>query len=290
MANDNRTIDWILRVAVALQCAGYAWKVGVVGDSPLLGWLWEPRDVGGLALGETVGIRICQAVAVWLALATVSTLVSPSRLLLAGTLVFQIVYAAAAWQTHSGFPLDVTWLGRGPLRNAAEALVPYFPFASGAARIAAPLVLMLVHWSRMRKLLGVAIAPLTEWIARIAVALTFAAHGLEALSHHGGFLDMLIVATRNVLGLRLPEAVAQGLLTGIGLVDLAVAALLLVGRWRWVAMYMAAWGFATAAARLIVLDGYIGWYEFAVRSSHWALPLVLVLAWRLARPSTQVVQ
>lgn len=286
MANDNRTIDWILRIAVALQCAGYAWMIGVVGESPLLGWLWEPRDVGGLALGEAVGMRICQGVAVWLALAGVSTLVRPSRVLLAGVLVFQILYAVAAWQTHSGFPLDVTWLGRGALRSAAEALVPYFPFASGAARIAAPAVLILVHWSRKRKVLGIAIEPLTEWIARIAVALTFAAHGLEALGRHGSFLDMLIVATRNLFGLRLPETVAQGLLTAIGLVDLVVAALLLVGRWRWVAIYMAAWGFITAAARLIVLNSHTGWYEFAVRSSHWALPLVLVLAWRLARPST----
>ncbi len=122
------------------------------------------------------------------------------------------------------------------------------------------------------------------------MALTFAAHGLEALGCRGSFLDMLILAAQNLLGIRLPETMAQWMLTAIGVVDLAAAALVLLVRWRGVAWYMAAWGFATAAARIVVLSGNTGWYEFAIRSSHWALPLVLVLAWRLSPPARPVVE
>jgi len=215
-----RLIDWLLRLAVALQCAGYAWQLGMVHESPLLGWLWEPRDVGGLALGEAAALRIVKLVALLLAMATLSTLLWPMRLVLLGVAVFQFTFAWATWQTYSGFPLNVEWLGTGAVRAVADRLVPLFPFAAGAARIAAPLVLLLVHWSPARRLLGVAITPAAEWTMRVALALTFFAHGLEALQQRGAFLDMLILASRYLLDVRLTEAIAQQLLLGIGAIDL----------------------------------------------------------------------
>lgn len=282
MPNDNKTIDWLLRIGVALQCAGHAWLVGKVLETPLLAWLWEPVDVGGLGLGEAAAVPIARVVGALLAVAAISTLVRPSRVVLVFVFVFQVVFAFAAWQTYEGFPLDVSWLGNGPLRGWGEAAAGLFPFAAGAARIAAPLVLLLVHWSKLRKLLGIAITPTVEWLLRISIALTFAAHGLEALQQRGSFLDMLIVSSERVLDPRLQESTAQAMLLVIGFVDLAVAGLILVRRWRLVAGYMAFWGFATAAVRLVALSPDRGWYEFAIRSSHWVLPLILVLAWRLA--------
>ncbi|WP_425395844.1 hypothetical protein [Aeoliella sp.] len=282
MPNDNKTIDWLLRIGVALQCAGHAWLVGKVLETPLLAWLWEPVDVGGLGLGEAAAVPIARVTGALLAVAAISTLVRPSRVLLVFVFVFQVVFAFAAWQTYEGFPLDVSWLGNGPLRGWGEAAAGLFPFAAGAARIAAPLVLLLVHWSKLRKLLGIAITPTVEWLLRISIALTFAAHGLEALQQRGSFLDMLIVSSERVLDPRLQESTAQAMLLVIGFVDLAVAGLILVRRWRLVAGYMAFWGFATAAVRLVALSPDRGWYEFAIRSSHWVLPLILVLAWRLA--------
>ena len=254
-----------------------------------MSWLWEPRDVGGLALGEVVAIRISRATGVFLAVAAFSTVVRPTWSLLVGVVLFQLAMATAAWQVHAGFPLDVAWLGAGPLRGVADTVVLLFPFAAGAARIAAPLTLILVHWSRQRQLLGVALSPAAEWIMRIAIALTFAAHGLEALDLRGSFLDMLIVGAHNLVGVRLPEVAARWLLVVIGVADLTVAALVIVTRLRGVALYMAVWGFTTAAARLVVLSIDIGWYEFAIRSAHWSLPLVLLLAWRLAQPASPVV-
>ena len=199
-------------------------------------------------------------------------MLSPSRILLVLVAAFQVLLAYATWQIHGGFPLDVSWLGRGPLRGVADVLVPLFPFAASAARIAAPLVLLMVHWSRMRKLLGVAISPTSEWTMRVALALTFAAHGLESLQRRGSFLDMLIVAARNLLDMNLSESSAQWMLLGIGILDLAAAVLVLATRRRAVAGYMAVWGFITASARLVTLDPSLGWFEFALCASHWRFP------------------
>lgn len=281
MSDDNKTIDWLLRCGVALQCAGYAWLVGVVLETPLLAWLWEPADVGGLGLGEARGMAIARVVGVLLTLAAVSTIMRPSRVLLGLVFLFQLLLAYAAWQTYDGFPLDVAWLGGGQLRAWGETAVRLFPFAAGAARIAAPLVLLLVHWSKIRKLMGIAITPTVEWLLRVSIALTFAAHGLEAMQQRGSFLDMLIVTAHRLFDVRLEESTAQTMLLIIGVIDLVVAVLIVARRWRPVAGYMAAWGLITAAARFFALGVDRGWYEFAIRSAHWVLPLVLVLAWRL---------
>lgn len=283
-------MDWLLRIGVALQCVGHAWLVGVVAESPLLGWLWEPTDVGGLGLGEGPALAIARVVGGLLAVAAIGTLLGPSRWLLCGVVLFQFVLALAAWQTHAGFPLDVAWLGAGKARAVGEALAPLLPFAASAARIALPIVLLLVHWSHYRKLLGVAVTPAAERVARVGLALTFAAHGLEALSRRGSFLDMLITAADKLFGQRLPETVAQMVLMGIGVADLVVAGLVLTTRLRGVAWYMAAWGFITAAARFVVLSPQVAWYEFALRSAHWVLPLFLVLAWRVVPAASAMLE
>lgn len=280
MSNDNKTIDWLLRIGVALQCAGYAWLLGYELETPLFAWLWEPADVGGLGRGEAIAKPIARLGGLLLAVAAVSTLMRPSRVLLALVFVFQVLLAFATWQTFNGFPLDVSWLGGGQLRAWGNEAARLFPFGASAARIAAPLVVLLVHWSKLRKLMGIAITPTVEWILRVSVALTFAFHGLEALQQRGDFLDLLIVTAQSLFDTRLAESTAQMLLLAIGLIDLVAAVLIVVRRWRPVAVYMAAWGFITAAARLIALSPDRGWYEFAIRSSHWVLPLVLILAWR----------
>lgn len=289
VSTDHRTIDWILRIGVALECAAYAWLVGYVLESPLLAWLWEPTDVGGLGLGEAAALPIVRIVGVVFALAAISTLTRPSRILLIAAGLLQLAIAVAAWQTYEGFPVDIRWLGTGALRSIASSVVPLFPFAASAARIAAPFALLLVHWSRFRALLGIAVTPTCERLIRVALALTFAAHGVEALQHRGSFVDMLITASGNLLSMRMTESLATGLLIAIGVIDLVLAVLVLVRRWRQVALYMAAWGLITASARLVVLRWDVGWYEFAIRAPHWALPLVLYYAWRLApRPAKQV--
>ncbi|QDU54147.1 hypothetical protein [Aeoliella mucimassa] len=289
MNNDSRLIDWILRIAVAMQALGYAWLLGILNESPFLGWLWEPTDVGGLALGEGTALVISRTVAAVLFVTAVSTLVRPSRVLLYAMAAFQFCYAVASWQIGEGYPLSTSWLGSGVLRQVAGQVVPLLPFATGAARIAAPLVLILVHWSNKRKLLGVSFGWFSEWLVRVSVALTFAGHGLEALSMHPKFIDMIMLSGQRVLGLGISQSLAQTSLVVIGVVDLTLAMLILLFRSRLVAGYMAFWGLITAAARLIVLPVVstefpaVGASEFSQRASHWALPLLLVLAWRVVK-------
>ena len=290
LSTNSRLIDWLLRVAVAMQALGYAWLVGVLNESALLGWLWEPTDVGGLSLGEGLALVIARLVAAVLFVAAVSTLVRPSRVMLVLVAAFQVVYAMAEWQTSSAFPLDTSWLGSGMLRAAADQIAPLLPFATSAARIVAPLVLILVHWSASRKLMGISFNATSELLMRVGVALTFAGHGLEALAPHPKFVDMIMLSGQRMLGVTITQTSAQHALIVIGIVDLSVAVLVMLYRWRWLAGYMAFWGFVTAAARLIVLPTAssvvpgVGVCEFSLRASHWALPLLLVLAWRVSRP------
>src|SRR5690606_28515112 len=108
---------------------------------------------------------------------------------------------------------------------------------------------------------------------------TFAGHGIEALAHYPAFVDMLIVAPRN-LGLpAVSESSAATLLTLIGAVDLLLAGLVLFVRWPQVAAYMAFWGVVTAGARIATQPWDLGWIEAAVRTAHFALPFVLLVWW-----------
>jgi len=284
------TITWLLRIAVALQCTGYAWQLGVLHASPMFSWLWGQSDTGGLGMSETAAMRVEQLLAVGLALTAVSTLIRPSRLLLWFATLFTATFAFATWRTMSGFQADFSWLGQTQVRSVADSLAGLLPFATSAARIVLPLVLLLVYWSPARKLLNIAVTPAAEWIARVAIALTFASHGIEALQHYGPFVDMLIVAADRLLNWRIQESLATNVLTAIGAVDVVVALLVLACRWRAVAWYMAGWGGITAVARVVVYGAASGWHPCVVRSAHWTLPLVLALAWRLARQEPSVVQ
>lgn len=148
-----------------------------------------------------------------------------------------------------------------------------------AARYAVPLALLLLATKAQRP---------SAWILRIGIALTFAAHGREALAHTPRFVDLILIADGHVSGLleghRLfDEASARTLLTGIGAIDLGLAVLGLVMRSRALWLYMAFWGFLTAASR--VLAGGLDWWPAALeRLPNGAAPLALVLlAGSLAR-------
>lgn len=138
-----------------------------------------------------------------------------------------------------------------------------------ATRYGAPLALLL---------LGLASEAPAAWCLRLAAALSFATHGYEALVHNPHFLDLLLLSARRA-GLRVAEADARLALDLIGWADLLVAGLVLLTRWRAVALYMAAWGALTAASRLSAL-GPGAWTETGLRAANALVPLALALAWR----------
>lgn len=143
-----------------------------------------------------------------------------------------------------------------------------------ATRIMLPLALLALIWPTddhewRRELAG--------RLLRIAVAVTFATHGIEALEHHPEFIDFVITAFRRV-GIAVTEPTTRVMLTAIGVQDLFLAALVLTNRWRAVAAYMAFWGLLTAGARIVHL-GLWRWPATVVRAANWAVPLALYFLW-----------
>lgn len=154
------------------------------------------------------------------------------------------------------------------LANAiAQALVePWLPalvVPAQAARWAAPLALMFNR---------------PQWLLRGAIALTFAAHGVEALYAHPLFVDYLIRGFGRV-SLDVGQNSAESMLLAIGVIDLLVAVLILLPkRLLPVALYMAAWGFLTALARML-FAGLDAWPDALIRVTNGAVPLTLALLW-----------
>ncbi|MCF6229072.1 MAG: hypothetical protein L3J82_10545 [Planctomycetes bacterium] len=141
------------------------------------------------------------------------------------------------------------------------------PTASATALIA-PVALLLL---KNRKL--------AEWLLRVIIALTFATHGLEAILSKRQFVDY-ILDFWSWFGVGVRESTALVQLHAIGLLDLIVAAMILVPhKMRRTALWMAFWGFVTALMR-ILYTGLNNFPEFLVRLSHVTVPLALLVIWR----------
>ena len=110
--------------------------------------------------------------------------------------------------------------------------------------------------------------------AGFLTAMTFIAHGTEALLGHPKFIDYLIVASQRLTPWRLPEQGASALLLAIGAVDILVALWAILMPHRFVFYYMAIWGLITAAAR-IIFAGWNGVPDFLLRAPHFMVPYLV---------------
>lgn len=220
---------------------------------PVLSWLWMEGD-----WSETAALRVEHAAAFAL-LGCVP--------LLAWRKAWPATIVVACW-------LVLTMLASTMTATVYAALVP----GAYAARYLAPVALACLSLQRPR-------ATHAEWLLRAGAAATFACHGMEALTAHAGFLDLLISGTRRMSGIDVPESSARLLLRGIGLVDVACAAAILVPRrMPAVAVWMAFWGLATASSRVVQL-GWDVWPEALIRVTNGAVPLTLFLLWVGREPS-----
>ena len=107
-----------------------------------------------------------------------------------------------------------------------------------------------------------------EWVLRIAVAGEFIGHGVFALGRKPAWLEWF-----PVFGISNPET-ARTLLFLIGVVDIALAILVLVKPIRLALLWMAFWGFFTALVRPIVGEPI---WDFVERWANWGAPLALLL-------------
>lgn len=107
-----------------------------------------------------------------------------------------------------------------------------------------------------------------QWILRVSVAGEFVGHGMFALQGKAEWVGWFAK-----FGVADPM-LAKQLLFAIGIVDLALALLVLVRPVRYLVLWMAVWGFWTALIRPLV--GMPVW-DFVERWSNWGAPLALFL-------------
>ncbi len=105
-----------------------------------------------------------------------------------------------------------------------------------------------------------------EWLLRVGVAGEFLGHGLLAI---GGKKDWVGWISQIV---HVGNSTAGTLLLLVGVIDVALALMVLVKPLRPVLLWMAFWGFWTALVRPLV---GLGWLDFIERSANWAAPLAL---------------
>lgn len=107
---------------------------------------------------------------------------------------------------------------------------------------------------------------LIKWILRISVAGEFLGHGAFALQGKKDWINWFAK-----FGVADPETAAQ-LLFIVGMIDIALAILVLIKPMRPALLWMAFWGFWTALLRPLV--GMPIW-DFVERSANWGAPLAL---------------
>lgn len=109
---------------------------------------------------------------------------------------------------------------------------------------------------------------LIEWILRITVAGEFIGHGVFAIQGKKDWIGWF-----STFGVSDHE-LAVRLLMAIGIVDIALAVLVLLKPVRPALLWMVFWGFFTALLRPLV--GMPVW-DFVERSANWGAPLALLL-------------
>lgn len=105
-----------------------------------------------------------------------------------------------------------------------------------------------------------------EWVLRIGVAGEFLGHGVLALqgkSQWIGWIEELLKVSTDTAGT---------LIMLIGVVDILVAAVVILRPINWVLLWAVFWGFWTALLRPIVGEPI---WDFIERFANWAAPLAL---------------
>lgn len=133
--------------------------------------------------------------------------------------------------------------------------------------------ILLVYQSKIQP----SILSKVKYLLIIAASLTFATHGYEAFMEHPKFKDLLYGAFE-VISVSPSETVAVILLKLIGIMDifLATAVIFYHSRWKWLLLWMSAWGFLTAISRPIAF-GEVGIDDAFLRIGNGAIPLIVYL-------------
>lgn len=251
---------WILRIAFATRCYGlsrkYLWNEFET-DSTIFSTLlfdWEFSEPIAQRVDD-LGIQAMVAAALVVLLTGFFDKHRAAQWLASLALVFAIVWESllAATKTYRGGELLSDWV-----------------FAEHGLRLAVPISLLILHFSER-------LQP-TEWVLRIAVAATFAIHGIKAWLAAPAFVTMVIATCENLFEFWPAQSAVELTLKVVCIADLIVAVLIIARRWPRVALYASLWGFITALARYTSQS--TAWPETLLRAAHVGGPLTLYLQWQ----------
>ena len=286
----TRQIIWLLRVAVALQAIGVGFKYlfaeyetdSAIRSVLFYDWHWSEQlaqridDVGALGyflcgVIVLIGPLIC-------AILNVDVRRSFGWLAVEGTLlgcvaVAEMLLGLAKWHRDDEFMSS--W---SPFEQFPHFAIPLV-IVGGAVRILLPVALIVLIRPKEDRCQSTKQLAVGMWILRIATAMTFAGHGIQCLYLDNVFVDYLLAGARNILGWDAAESTMQSMLRIIGVVDLLMASLILLQRWRFVPLYMAVWASIGAWSR-VVHNGWIAHFEVTVRSANYCVPLAVYLYFR----------
>jgi hypothetical protein len=114
---------------------------------------------------------------------------------------------------------------------------------------------------------------IVEWVLRIAVAGEFAGHGAFALGVKESWIPFITL-------FGFSEEAARQIMPWVGVLDISLAASILVRPLQGAVAWMAFWGFFTALLR--PLSG-MSILEFVERGANWGAPLALLWVLRARR-------
>lgn len=262
-----------LRIVVVLQCVGvagrYLFSVNE-SESNIFGFLffdigWPEKLAQGI---DDTGAYGCVISGAFLVVAGVFSIgrgdgVRRGRLRVAQWLDFVALTYVTTWM----FLLAVAQMLRGEM---------YAELAIGeqAVRFTTPFAMLLLLHSFGERAGG--LARIAGIILLLATAVTFGSHGYVATQLHGPFVDLILLTDLRLTKFGLGQSSAEILLGIIGWADIVVAALLLLTRWRPIAVYMAIWGLISAASRMTAF-GLVAWPETLIRVANAGAPFALLL-------------
>lgn len=114
-----------------------------------------------------------------------------------------------------------------------------------------------------------------EWVLRIGVAGAFFGHGMFALQGKEGWFKYF-----EAVGISNPEIIITLLLL-VGILDVALALVVLIRPIKVALLWMAFWGLVTALIRWPIGPDPI--WDFIERFANWAAPLALYYFYRAER-------
>ncbi|MCA9258693.1 MAG: hypothetical protein KDA61_05820 [Planctomycetales bacterium] len=266
----------LVRYAVALASVGWWWQLAFLGESPLFEWWQAPVSLGGWGMPESTAYTLSHAVGWTTLVAGLVVAVRPSFWVAMVAAAVPCLTALAVWRMGEGFPVEAAWL---PLSSRK-----LFPFLTHAARAVAPLAAVALA-GRPNGSLRFS-AGRVAMLLRVALATTFAAHGIEAWQQNPEFIDLLIGSASLVSDEPLNQSAAEQTLAVVAMVDwLAAAACLLMPSTRaggvpkalpTTLLWMALWGGVTAASRVTAWGWYWGWFQMLIRAPHALLPIATI--------------